>query len=149
MVVSLGVLSGCAILEGPPIDRPERPTIAIPSPEPDQPIEFVPDGTAEDNLPIFHETLSAVAASESALEGRLLVDELVGVGFSPDLMQVSFDRTPTDLVVDNLYVSARFGTECLVGQVDTTTRELFVDIAPAVGPGDELCLIGNTRPIDW
>lgn len=149
LLMTGGLTAGCVLIEGPPIDRPERPTTHLPDIEDNAPAEYVPDGSAEDNLPIFSATLARVAEAQSETTGRVLVDELTAVGFDRDTMQVTFDRTPTDLVVDSVYVSARFGAECLVGQVDVASREVFVTVAPTVGPEADLCLIGNTRPIDW
>ena len=64
-------------------------------------------------------------------------------------MQVSFDRTKTDLVADSIFVSVRIGAECLLGQVTTGTREVSAVTEPAIGPNRDICLIGNTRAIDW
>lgn len=64
-------------------------------------------------------------------------------------MQVSFDKSRTGLTADSIYVSVRIGEDCMIGQFATEDRELAVDLAGAVGPEKDLCLIGETREIDW
>lgn len=111
--------------------------------------EFFPDGSAEDNLPFFTETLQDYVAGDSAIEGRPVVEAVVDAGFDRSAMEVSFDRTQTNLVADNIFVAVRIDESCLIGQLTTSKREAFAAVEPAVGPDQDLCLIGKTRPIDW
>lgn len=117
--------------------------------EPAEPAQFHPDGSAEDNLPFFAQTLREFAAGGEAVEGVPVVNAVSAAGFDRTAMQVSFDRTQTNLVADNIFVSVLIGTDCLVGQVVTADRTTFAVVEPAVGPSQDICLIGNTRPIDW
>ncbi|MBO1901987.1 hypothetical protein J4H92_08500 [Leucobacter weissii] len=117
--------------------------------EPDVPPEFFPDGSAADNLPYFSEVLRVYAVGDDPVEGRGLVDAVVESGFDRTAMQVSFDRTKTGLVADNIFVSVLIGRHCLIGQMVVEDRTFVAETAPAIGPGRDLCLIGETREIDW
>ena len=141
----LPLLAGCALLEGPtPVtperEEPERPEVAP---------EFVPGGTAEQNLPYFTEVLRDYAAGEGPIRAEPVVNAVAEAGFDKSLMQVSFDRTKTDLEADNIFVSVRIGEDCLVGQLVAEDRSFAAENAPAVGPNRDLCLIGETNPITW
>lgn len=117
--------------------------------EPVGPAEFFPDGSAEDNYPYFTEVLKTYAEGSNAIQGQPVVDVLVEAGFDAGAMQVSFDRTETNLVADNIFVSVQIEQDCLIGQLTTGDREVTTQLAHAVGPEQNLCLIGETRPIDW
>ena len=138
-------ITGCSLLDGPPVDTPER---TVPA-EPDTPAQFFPDGSATDNLPYFTETVREFTRSDSEIEGRPLVDAIVDAGFTREDMQVSFDRSRTGLVADHLYASVRIDSECLLAQVITEDRSFVTRVDAAVGPEKDLCLIGETRVIDW
>lgn len=116
---------------------------------PEEPAQLIPDGGAEANLPFFSEVLRQFSAGTEVVEGRPVVDALVAAGFDRAAMQVSFDESKTGLVADSILVSVLLGGECLIGQVITADRSTFTTIAPALTEGQNLCLIGNTRPIDW
>lgn len=141
--VLLPLLAGCSLLEGPTPDIPKREAPAKPETAP----ELVPDGTADDNLPFFREVLTTYAAGDGAVQGQPIVEALAAAGFDKTLMQVSFDRTKTDLVADNIFVSVRIGKECLIGQVVTADRSVVAENEPAIGPDQTVCLIGETAPI--
>lgn len=141
----LGGLAACSVLEGPTPQQPPRVEPAKPEVAP----ELVPGGTAADNKPYFTEVIRAYSAGTQPIEGRPIVDDLIAAGFDRAAMQVSADRSKTDLVADSIYVSVRWGDECLIGQFMTSDRSFTVDMPPAVGPDGSVCLIGSTRPIDW
>lgn len=113
------------------------------------PVEFFPQGSAEDNLPYFRQTLETFGAGEQPVNGVNVVDAITAAGFERANMQVSFDHSQTGLVADNIFVSVRIGHQCLIGQVVTDSREAVAVVEPAIGPGSDICLIGNTRSIDW
>lgn len=143
--LALGV-GGCAAADRSP--EPERPTpTQTPTSEPAP--EFFPAGTAEENLPYFAHVLEDFSAGAEPVEGRPVIDAVVAAGFDRAAMQVSFDRTKTDLVADSIFVSVRIGADCLLGQIGTADRVSVVVVEPAVGPEQNICLIGSTRPIDW
>lgn len=138
-------LTSCALLEGPTPTIPERPAIPVP----ETPPALVPDGSAADNEAFFALVLQDFVAGAQPVEGVPIVNALADAGFNRDVMQISFDHTRTNLVADSMFVSVRYGEECLLGQITTDTRELAVDLGPTVGPDRNICLIGQTRPIDW
>lgn len=143
---ALAVLtSGCALLEGPTPETPPRETVAPPA----EPPQFYPEGTADDNLPYFAEVLRAFGEEAEPVAGVPIVDAVSAAGFDRQAMQVSFDKSQTNLDADSIYVSVRWGTECLIGQVVAGDRSTYAVVEPAVGPNQDICLIGNTRAIDW
>ena len=139
-------LSSCAIIEGPGVTPSERTPIELPA---DKTPEFVPGGSAEENHPYFYYVLKEYADGGGPIEGRAVADVVIDAGFDREAMQVSFDRTKTNLVADSIYVSVLLGEQCLIGQIPTESRELVTSEEPAVGPDNSICLIGDTRPIDW
>lgn len=139
------LLSGCALIEGPTLETPKRETTAPPAEAP----QFFPDGTAEDNLPYFTEVLRGFGAGTESVTGAPVVNAVAASGFDKAAMQVSFDESKTGLPADSIYVSVRMGAECLIGQVVAEDRSTYAVAEPAVGPNQDICLIGNTRAIDW
>ncbi|UOR02947.1 hypothetical protein MUN77_06515 [Leucobacter allii] len=138
-------LTGCFLLEGPTPETPTREAPAAPEVAP----EFVPGGTAEENLPYFTEVLRDYAAGDGAVQGQPIVDAVAGAGFDRAAMQVSFDESKTGLPADNIFVSVRIGADCLVGQIVAADRSFAAENEPALGPNGDICLIGSTRAIDW
>lgn len=143
LAVMLPLLAGCSLLEGPTPDTPPRETAAVPEVAP----EFVPGGTAEENLPYFTEVLRTYSTGTSPIQGAPVVQAVTEAGFDPALMQVSFDQTKTSLPADNIFVSVRAGAECLIGQLVTEDRSFVASVEPALGPDKTICLIGKTAPI--
>lgn len=143
--VLLPSLTGCFILDWV---TPQAPARQAPEPPAEPPV-FVPDGSASDNLPVFQETLREYAEGEGAVQGQPIVDAVSGVGFDKAAMQVSFDQSQTGLAADSIFVSVRIGEECLIGQIAAEGRDSAAEVMPAVGPENNVCLIGATRPIDW
>ncbi|WP_025133654.1 hypothetical protein [Leucobacter sp. PH1c] len=139
----LPLLAGCSLLEGPSPETPPRASAPAPEIAP----ELVPGGTAEENLPYFTEVLRTYTAGEGPVQGAPIVQAVTDAGFDPALMQVSFDRTKTNLDADNIFVSVRAGAECLIGQVVAADRSFVAVTEPAVGPQQDICLIGTTAPI--
>lgn len=132
-------------------DPDPAPTSSAPSPSAtDAPVEvvLVPDGSADDNLPIFTQTAQSVWDSEQRAEGRAYIDALVGVGFDKAAMQVTNDQSTVGNATESLQFSVRWGdTECLIGQVGPSTGQLVTQVMPQLAEGR--CLIGTTRAIDW
>ncbi|GAA3586819.1 hypothetical protein GCM10022198_07940 [Klugiella xanthotipulae] len=151
VLVIVGVVSGCSLIDmvtGRPAPA-ARSTTAPTSAAPEEVPEFVPDGTAEQNLPFFSYTNQATASGGADINGENVVNALVAAGFDKSAMQVSFDKTQTNLVADNIFVSVLVGQECLLGQFVTGDRSVTGLKVAAVGPDKSVCIIGETRPIDW
>lgn len=129
-----------------PASTPSTGPTRTPTPASTVPV-LVPDGTADDNLPIFTAVMQRVAATDRKAEGRAYIDALVAAGFPKDAMEVTNDRTSVDLPADAVQFSVRWDGECLVGQVGPSTPKPTALVLPLVPGGT--CLIGQTRPIDW
>ena len=139
------MLAGCALIEGPTPTTPERTEPPVPEVAP----ELVPGGTAAENLPFFTEVIRKFAAGDQSVKGEPIGRAVVEAGFDPAAIQLSFDRTKIGLEADNIFVSVRIGQDCLIGQVVTADRSFVTAQEPAVGPDKDVCLIGETRSVDW
>ncbi len=139
------LLAGCSLLEGPTPTTPEREAPEKPEVVP----QLVPGGSAEENLPYFTEVLRGYAEGESPIKAEPVVNAVAEAGFDKALMQVSFDSTKTGLEADNIFVSVRIDADCLVGQLVAADRSFVAENQPAVGPNNDICLIGETNPITW
>ncbi|WP_337003083.1 MULTISPECIES: DUF6993 domain-containing protein [unclassified Microbacterium] len=123
---------------------------STPSPEQTSPAapQLVPDGTAEDNLPLFTAVADAVWATDQRGAGRAYIDALIGAGFDRGAMQVTQDQSTVGNPAESMQFSVRWGeSECLVGQVGPSTGQVVTAVMPQLAEGR--CLIGTTRPIDW
>ncbi len=136
---------------GPSADPPVGPTASAPAPAPsptDTAPVFVPEGTADDNLPVLTAVTAQVWASDTRGSGRAYVDALVAAGFDKSAMQVTQDRTTVGNPVESLQFSVRWGdSDCLVGQVGPSTGDPVTAVLPQLAEGR--CLVGATRAIDW
>lgn len=139
------ILSGCALIEGPTPEAPNREVPAVPELVP----TLVPGGTADENLAFFTEVIREYADGDKTIKGEPVSRAVIDAGFDKTLMQVSFDRSETGLEADNIFVSVLFGEGCLIGQIVTADRSFATESAPAVGPENNVCLIGETAAITW
>ena len=144
-------LSGCA---GAPTPGPSEPGASASAPAsitPDPVVPagpaFIADGTAPENLPFFASIVDAVWASDARGSGRAYVDALVAGGFDKASMQVTKDLSTVGNAAESMQVSVRWADECLVGQFGPATGEPESTVQSLL-PAD-VCLLGNTRPIDW
>lgn len=144
---ALLVFVGCA-----PGPEPSASSSAVASPTPGQttpaPPVLVPDGTAEDNLPVFTAVADSIWATDQRGSGRAYIDALIDAGFDRAAMQVTQDQSTVGNPAESLQFSVRWGDEsCLVGQVGPSTGQVVTAVMPQLAEGR--CLIGTTRPIDW
>jgi len=141
-VISL-TLSGCAL-------EPSGTPSATPTPTPTASAEpaplFQPEGDAQDNKAFFDWVLSGVSVIDQKQPGRAMVNALVRGGFRKKSIEVTPDRTKTDLVADSVIVAVKMGRSCLIGQ-RTDDKKYYSSIETALKTGG--CLIGVTRKIDW
>lgn len=147
IVSALAALAACAPEPVGPTAAPTAPSssgapTAAPEPEP----TLVPDGSAADNLPLFTRVVAAVWGSDQRGAGRAYVDALVAAGFDKAAMQVTRDVSTVGNAAESIQFSVRWGEECLIGQVGPETGDPVTSVEAAI---DGVCLIGNTRPIDW
>ncbi|WP_242497686.1 DUF6993 domain-containing protein [Microbacterium protaetiae] len=125
------------------------PTASTPTatPSPTAPA-LVPDGTADDNLPLFREVTRQVWAGKDKVHGRAYVDALVKAGFDKTAMQVTEDYSTVGNPAETLQFSVRWNDgQCLIGQVGPETGKPVTTVLP--GLADGTCLLGDTRDIDW
>ncbi len=148
-VVVAVTLAACTAEEAAPSASPSASSDA----ETTAPVEpaapsYHPDGTAEDNLPIFTAVTDQVWATEQRAEGRAYIDALVAAGFDRSQMQVTEDLSTVGNPAESLQFSVRWGdSECLIGQVGPSTGDPVTAVMDQLSEGR--CLIGTTRPIDW
>lgn len=122
-------------------------TPAATTPAPNPTPTLVPEGSAEDNLPLFTSVVDAVWAGPDQVSGRAYIDALAAAGFDKAAMQVTPDQSTVNNPAESIQFSVRWGEECLIGQVGPATREAVTVVEP--GLSDGTCLIGRTRAIDW
>ena len=150
-VALVGVLAACSPGEPEPSPTPTAAATDTPSasPAPTAPAAptLVPDGTAEDNLPLFTSVTAAVWATDARVAGRAYVDALVAAGFDKAAMQVTEDMSTVGNPAESIQFSVRWNDQCLIGQVGPATGEPVTVVMGALAEGT--CLIGQTRPIDW
>lgn len=129
----------------------ESPTSASPTPavSPTASVPtLLPDGSADDNLPVFTAVADAVWASDQRGAGRAYIDALIAAGFDREAMQVTQDASTVGNPAESLQFSVRWGEkECLIGQVGPSTGQVVTAVMPQLAEGR--CLIGTTRSIDW
>lgn len=122
---------------------------ASPSPSPSVatgPV-LVPDGTAQDNLPVFSAVVAAVWETPQQVIGQAYVDSLVAAGFDKAAMQLTPDQSTVGNAAESIQFSVRWGGECLVGQVGPATGAPVTAVMPVID--EDTCLVGDTRAIDW
>ncbi|WP_207769943.1 MULTISPECIES: hypothetical protein [unclassified Microbacterium] len=147
LVAGLFVLSAC----GPgaePVASPTAETSPAPDSEAAPDPVLVPDGTAEDNLPVFTRVSESIWTTDQQGSGRAYIDALIAAGFDRAAMQVTQDLTTVGNTAESLQFSVRWGDdECLIGQVGPSTGQVVTAVMPQLAEGR--CLVGTTRPIDW
>jgi hypothetical protein len=146
-------LTGCTAAEvetgaSPTASSAVTPT-ATASPSPSVAAEpvLVPDGTAQDNLPVFSAVVAAVWATPQQVIGQAYVDSLVAAGFDKAAMQLTPDQSTVGNAAESIQFSVRWGGECLVGQVGPATGAPVTAVVPVID--EDTCLVGTTRAIDW
>lgn len=128
---------------------PHASASPAPSSSPDQTEpELIPDGSAEENLPLFASVTAKVWASEKRSSGRAYIDALTQAGFDRTRMQVTQDQSTVGRAAESLQFSVAWGeSECLIGQVGPSTGDPVTEVMPQLAEGR--CLVGATRSIDW
>lgn len=150
VIVAIGLgalaLAGCTPTLAPAPTPSVSTAEASPTPTPTGPV-LVPEGSAEENLPLFAEVMNSVAATDARAQGRAYVDALVAAGFPKSDMEVTNDLTSVGNAADSIQFSVRWGDTCLIGQVGPSISVPTAKTLPVLAGGT--CMIGQTRPIDW
>lgn len=141
----VGVLAGCSS-DPAPTASPSATATPTASPTPAGPA-LVPDGSAEDNLPLFTLVMEQVWESEAKSKGRAYIDALVDAGFTRADMEVTRDKSTVGNPAESIQFSVLWGSDCLIGQVGPSTKSPTAVVLPELPEGG--CLVGETRPIDW
>lgn len=145
-------LAGCTGTGAEPAPTPVSTTahdVPTPTPAPkDAAPTLMREGSATDNLPFFSAIVAQVWATEQKTQGRAYVDALVAAGFDKAAMQVTQDRSTVDNPAEALQFSVLWRGECLVGQAGPDMSAPVATVLQAV-QGGTVCLIGETRVIDW
>lgn len=139
--LSVLLLSGCSLIDGPTPNSPERSTPKAPAGE----VTYVEGGSAADNLPMFTKVLVDYGKGTGEVQGEPVQKALTEVGFDPESIEVSQDIDPFGNPAETLFVSSRFGSDCLIGQIVTEDREVAVEEASAIGPNKDKCLVIQPR----
>lgn len=150
-VVALTASVGLGVVACSPTPEPAPTASPVGTPTPSPVAEapaLHPDGTAEDNLPLFAAVTGEVWAASGSSSGRAFIDALVAAGFDKAAMQVTQDLSTVGNAAESIQFSVRWGdAECLVGQVGPSTGEPVTMVMEQLAEGR--CLVGSTRPIDW
>lgn len=157
-LLALGALTLLAGCFGSPPDLPDdsasssatQPSASpsgTPSPTPTSAPELLPDGSADDNLPYFTAVMRDVWKGDDRLAGRAYIDALVAAGFDKKAMQVTSDTSTVGNQAESIQFSVLWEDQCLIGQVGPATGKPVAVVVPALAEG--MCLVGETRPIDW
>lgn len=148
VAVSLLGCTGVIAPEQAPTTSATQPSPSASPTEPAAP-QLIPDGTAEENLPLFSQVTAQVWQSDQKALGRAYIDALTAAGFDKAKMQVTNDRSTVGNPAESLQFSVAWGErQCLVGQVGPSTGEQPVTAVMAQ-LAEGRCLVGSTRPIDW
>lgn len=146
VLLSTVMLAGCS---QPADDDASKNGSSAPPTTSEAAPEFVAGGSADENKAYFNYVLRKAIRDGLEINGVNVVNTVAAAGFDKAMMQVTFDQSRTGLRADNIFVSVRVGEQCLIGQVVTADKTVTTSVQPAVGPDRDLCLIGETRPIDW
>jgi len=103
----------------------------------------VSDGTAEQNLAVFELAGRSAIDGNGFTTGDQLVSSLVAAGFDISSLEITPDKTAAGFTADSIFVSARFGGECLVGQA--TNADFNAIVAPALS--NQKCLVGASNSL--
>lgn len=153
------VLAGCTNAATPPPSPPSTSESSTPSAppsttEPPTPTATIPPvptldpaGSASDNLPFFTSVIDAVWAGPDNVSGRAYIDALTAAGFDKAAMQVTSDTSTVGNPAESIQFSVRWKDDCLIGEVGPSIGSAVAVVLP--GLADGLCLLGETRPIDW
>ena len=122
--------------EEPPVSQgPESPPVSVVE---EAVYEFIPEGSAEGNLPYFAQVLENAGAGAPGSELATILEALTTAGFDPATISHTAASSKIELPVDSISLSVTVKEQCLIGQFSTTWLE--TQVAPLTPTG---CLIGD------
>jgi hypothetical protein len=144
-------LAGC--VSAPSVPKPTETIVAPtqsptsnPTPTPTASIpQFLPDGSATDNLPYFDYVNRRVLAQNPNAVGADFINALITAGFAKSDMQVTADRTSVNLPAGSIQFSVKIQGECIIGQNGAGSDGYHSEVTPPLSTGN--CLVGDTVPI--
>lgn len=143
LILSALVLVGCQSSgETTPVTLPEMGDEGqeSPAPQPVEPPEFYPDGSAEQNRPYVDWVLRQAGAGVATLTGADAVAALEAGGLSRATMELTADRTAIGLEADSISLALQIAGECLIAQ--WSAEWVVTQVAPLLASGT--CLLGET-----
>ena len=149
-LLAVGFLAGCAGgTPTAPASATPAPTTAPPTIDPGVEVlptaapELHPGGTAEQNKLFWDAMIDSYWQRFGLGSTQTMIDHLVGSGFEPGILEITYDYTAIGLGVDSIEVSARFSDACLLAVV--RGERWATAVMPILGTG--LCLVGDQYPI--
>lgn len=121
--------------ESPVSQGPESPPVSVIE---EAVYEFIPEGSAEDNLPFFAQVLENAGAGAPGSELTTILDALTTAGFDPATISHTAASSKIELPVDSLSIGVRIKDQCLIGQFSNTWLE--TQVVPLTLSG---CFIGD------
>ena len=122
--------------EEPPVSQgPESPPVSVVE---EAVYEFIPEGSAEGNLPYFAQVLENAGAGAPGSELATILEALTTAGFDPAAISHTAASSKIELPVDSLSIAVTVKEQCLIGQFSTTWLETQVAHLTPTG-----CLIGD------
>lgn len=106
--------------------------------------EFIPGGSAQDNLPYIDLVLTDAGAGSGLFGSLDAVAALEAAGFSRQDIEVTSDRTRLELSAESVTIAVRVGEECALGQWSSSWYSSAVE--PILASGT--CLVGDTLSLD-
>ena len=119
------------------------PTITA-TPTPSAP-QFLPNGSAQENLPYFDAVNRRVLQVNPSAVGADFINALIAAGFARADMQVTADRTSVNLPAGSIQFSVKIQGKCLIGQNGAGSDGYHSEVTPPLATGK--CLVGDTVPI--
>lgn len=128
-------VGGCSAPATAPAEEPQS-SAAPEAPAVSEPAEGAPAEAEAVRL-----ELTALAAEVPAPSRDEVRAAYAAAGFSPDVVEVSQDSTPTGLAVDSIVSAAAVGQDCVLAEIRSGTAT--VTVVPALANG--ACLLGDDR----
>ena len=144
-MVVFGLLVGCVqdpVQDPPPVTTTPPTQTAPPVVEQPDP-EYLPYGSAAENLEYFDFVNAAFFKEKPKSSTTDIIKHLVSSGFNKTAMQITKDTTPIGRAPEAIEFSVKILDDCLVGQL--RAGEYSSMVAPALSDGS--CLIGETKPL--
>ena len=120
----------------PPVSQgPESPPVSVVE---EAVYEFIPEGSAEDNLPFFAQVLENAGAGAPGSELATILEALTTAGFDPATISHTAPSSRIELPADSISIAVNIVDQCLIGQFSNSWLETQV-----VRPTLSGCLIGD------